>query len=384
MQIYHYHFPADPEIISQVEEGTIFLDIETTGLKKETSLIELIGCGYYDKTDMATPLHIIQWFNDDAISEEAILQAFLHFLSEHQGPLFTFNGEGFDLPFLTAHMEYNEQSLPWTLALESHESVDLFKMLRGFVLLLGLKNGKQKSWERIIGLDREDKYDGGKLIPVYKEYLKKKEQDALDKILLHNMEDIKGLASLAICLAYHKLRLGNYTVIGVEDSGEESISFHLQLDTACPVLLPSFEQTYGRFEMISPDFCLLTIPYKAQKMYHFFSNYQDYYYLPMEDRAIHKSIGAYVDKEHRKKATAQNCYIGLDSLFFPIPGKDAGYGFQVDEISEDKAAIYKESYTHNTVYLSFEELFPESGIGAITKQYIKNVIHAIFLESIRS
>ena len=35
---------------------------------------------------------------------------------------------------------------------------------------------------------------------------------------------------------------------------------------------------------------------------------KDYYYLPAEDIAVHKSIASAVDKEHRVQANASNCY----------------------------------------------------------------------------
>ncbi len=370
--------------MDMAEEGTIFVDIETTGLKKETSLIQLIGCGFYDKEDKDHPLHIIQWFNNDAVSEEEILQSFLHFLGKHKGPLCTFNGESFDLPFLSAHMEYNELSLPWNQALENHESLDLFKLLRGFAPLFGLENGKQKSWEVLLGLDREDLYDGGKLIPVYKEYLKTKKEEDLQKILLHNMEDVKGLALLSVCLSYDQFRSGDFTILGVDESEHDGIIFKLKLDKPCPKALPALSQSMGHFTMPSADHITLTIPYQAGKMYHFYPNHQDYYYLPLEDRAIHKSIGAYVDKEHRRKATAKTCYMPLESLFFPIPKKACGYGFVIEDSNAYQATIYQESYGKKSFYLPFEELFTENEIRPIVKQYLTNVISFIFLEAIHS
>ena len=41
---------------------------------------------------------------------------------------------------------------------------------------------------------------------------------------------------------------------------------------------------------------------------HFYPDYRDYYYLPFEDTAIHRSVGEYVDRSARKKATAKTCY----------------------------------------------------------------------------
>ena len=50
---------------------------------------------------------------------------------------------------------------------------------------------------------------------------------------------------------------------------------------------------------------------------HFYPNYKDYYYLIYEDTAVHKSIGEYVDKTARTKATAKNCYTKKHGLFLP-------------------------------------------------------------------
>ena len=37
----------------------------------------------------------------------------------------------------------------------------------------------------------------------------------------------------------------------------------------------------------------------------------------MEDEAIHKSVGAYVDKDHREKATPDNCCKKVNGCFYP-------------------------------------------------------------------
>ena len=53
--------------------------------------------------------------------------------------------------------------------------------------------------------------------------------------------------------------------------------------------------------------------------YHFFADYKNYYYLPQEDMAVHKSVGAYVEPAFRQKATAGNCYIKKTGTFLPLP-----------------------------------------------------------------
>ncbi|WP_029505456.1 hypothetical protein [Lachnoclostridium phytofermentans] len=49
----------------------------------------------------------------------------------------------------------------------------------------------------------------------------------------------------------------------------------------------------------------------------FFDNYKDYYYLPLEDTAVHKSVGEYVEKEYRQNAKPDTCYIKKTGYFLP-------------------------------------------------------------------
>jgi len=54
-----------------------------------------------------------------------------------------------------------------------------------------------------------------------------------------------------------------------------------------------------------------------EEMKYFYSNYKNYYYLPEEDTAIHKSVASYVDKARRVQATAKNCYTRKLSSYLP-------------------------------------------------------------------
>lgn len=53
---------------------------------------------------------------------------------------------------------------------------------------------------------------------------------------------------------------------------------------------------------------LLKVPIYEEELKYFYSNYHDYYYLPTEDVALHKSVAGFVDKAHRVNATAATCY----------------------------------------------------------------------------
>ena len=61
----------------------------------------------------------------------------------------------------------------------------------------------------------------------------------------------------------------------------------------------------------------LRVPMYEEEMKYFYSNYKDYYYLPKEDTAIHKSVASFVDKEYREQALASNCYTRKVSTYLP-------------------------------------------------------------------
>ncbi len=62
---------------------------------------------------------------------------------------------------------------------------------------------------------------------------------------------------------------------------------------------------------------ILKVPVYEEEMKYFYSNYKDYYYLPAEDVALHKSVAAFVDKDHRVQAAAANCYTRKYAVYLP-------------------------------------------------------------------
>ena len=73
----------------------------------------------------------------------------------------------------------------------------------------------------------------------------------------------------------------------------------------------------------------IMIPFYYGVLKHFFENYKDYYYLPLEDTAVHKSVAEYVEKDYRKKATKDTCYIKKDGVFLPQLDKTRTPEFQL-------------------------------------------------------
>ena len=63
----------------------------------------------------------------------------------------------------------------------------------------------------------------------------------------------------------------------------------------------------------------LAVPLYEGELKYFFVDYKNYYYLPAEDCAIHKSVGTYVDRKARRQATARTCYQKRYGHFIPQP-----------------------------------------------------------------
>jgi len=334
------------ERLGKLEE-LLFFDIETTGFSGDYSNLYLIGCTYH--RDGAW--HLLQWFADTADSETELLESFFHFLKQFT-TVVHFNGDGFDIPYLLKRC----QALKLPYDFSGITSIDIYKRIKPYRKLLKLENLKQKSIERFLGIHREDQYNGGQLIEVYKDYLTTHEDKLYDMLMLHNREDLEGMPLILPILNYpdfleHDFTLADTTLTeNTADQTQEhpTLVATLKSPYAIPVAFNcSCESTF-----ISVNCCgnqlTLTIPLFQGTLKYFYPNYKDYYYLIYEDTAVHKSIGDFVDKSARKKATAQTCYSKRCGIFLP----------QLSTIWEP---ALKENYKDKLTYAEYTpELFLDS------------------------
>ena len=85
---------------------------------------------------------------------------------------------------------------------------------------------------------------------------------------------------------------------------------------------------------------------------------KDYYYLPKEDIAIHKSVASFVDKEYREKAKASNCYNRKEGEFLP----------QYEEIMHPE---FRKEYKDKVRYFELTTDFISSDI--MLRRYISHI-----------
>ena len=124
-------------------------------------------------------------------------------------------------------------------------------------------------------------------------------------------------------LAYYDLINGDIKAKKVQANHYKDLSKNtrkellitITFDTALPkTVYAAANDCYFRGE---GNEATIKVPIYDEELKYYYSNYKDYYYLPDEDVALHKSVATFVDKEHRIQANATNCYTRKQSSYLP-------------------------------------------------------------------
>ncbi|HBH99680.1 MAG TPA: elongation subunit of DNA-dependent DNA polymerase [Lachnospiraceae bacterium] len=295
-------------------EDSVFFDIETTGFSPVNTSLYLIGCA----RRKGNLICIDQFFADTPDEERLILSAFLELLKPYR-TLITFNGLGFDIPYLTAKCQTYGMPAPFL----EFSNLDIFRALSKFKKIFKLPNLKQKTVEKFLGIGREDLYSGGDLINVYHQYVATQEEEARYLLQIHNYEDVLGMIDLLPILSYPQIFQGAFTVDSIVKNLYED--YQSITKNECIITLKNqypvpkrISYGFDQFYLTSyQDTTKLSIKIYSGELKYFYPNYKDYYYLPEEDTAIHKSVAFYVDKNYRTKAKAATCYSKKTGCFLP-------------------------------------------------------------------
>lgn len=295
-------------------ENFLFVDIETTGFAAKSSSLYLIGTAFFSEGNW----QIRQWFAENPGEEAALLDSFFAFASSYTH-LIHFNGNNFDLPYLLQKcVQYKK---PHTF--DAYEGIDLYKRLSPYKAFLHVPNCKQKTLEALLGIPRKDRYHGGELIEVYRQYVQNPTADGKTLLLLHNREDMQGMLQILPLLAVYDLFNGDIRAKKVQAQhyvdyhGQDGQELLMKLALATPLPFPLSDFSNGCYFSGEKDIGILKVPLYEEEMKYFYANYKDYYYLPEEDIALHKSVAGFVDKAHRIQASASNCYTRKYGLFLP-------------------------------------------------------------------
>ena len=335
MKKYRYSYEPDNITMPAFEKNSIFLDIETTGFSRTSTFLTIIGLAWMEEGKII----IEQWLNENGRQEEPLLLIELErFLKTTPAlpQLIHYNGTTFDLPYLKA--KYEQYHLPCSLS--ECTSFDLYHMAKKFRHFLSLEGLKQKNLEECFGLFREDKLSGQELIDVYLEGIHRNDEQLLHAYLLHNKEDMEGMVFLQNLLKLNTVFDGEFQIDEwSENETGTSLSVKLSGDYYLyKTISVSYEQIHFTFEKNS---IRIHLPVRQMEARYFYENYKDYYYLPGEDCAMHKSVAEYVEKEYRIKATRETCYMKKTDFYLPLP---------LPASSRLRKAVIKECFNLNLFY----------------------------------
>ncbi|MCI7129471.1 MAG: ribonuclease H-like domain-containing protein [Lachnospiraceae bacterium] len=308
-----------PIISTLLQPGDLFLDIETTGLSRARHQIYLIGMASVVDNNH---IYVNQLFSDNPQDEEALLTCFADALQTLEVKrIITFNGNSFDLPFLLERAALHAISLSF----EAFELFDIYKEVSRRKNMLQLQNYRQKTVEQFLGICREDKYSGGELIKVYENYVRCPNAEAAHLLQLHNYEDVLGMIDLLAVFAYDEFfsspahvvsaSVENYT--DIDGNPAEELIAVLTPPCELPGCLSCTQPVSGAYLHAAGKHVRLRVPLFQGMARLYYLDYKNYYYLPAEDMAIHKSVATCVDKAYREKATPENCYskVAVDDAF---------------------------------------------------------------------
>lgn len=343
------------------QDDCIFFDIETTGFSPATSSIYLIGC----LRKQGDNLVIDQFFAESKEDESEILRCFMEVLHQHK-TIISFNGIGFDIPFIKAKCD--------TYGIEEHLKdfayIDIFKLISSIKFLLKLPNYKQKTLENFLDIHRDDKFSGGELINVYDDYVKSHSEEAKELLLLHNFEDVTGMLDLIPAISYRNILKGGYRVKEAEIlpftsyDGQDGKEMIITLENDYIVPKRVSYQFKDFYITIHKNTTKIRIPIYDGELKYFYENYKDYFYLPAEDMAVHKSVATFVDKQYRERAKASTCYTRKSGSFLP----------QLNTIMNP---TFKLDYKDKISYFELTNDFMESDV--MLRRYVNHIFEQAML-----
>ena len=173
----------------------IILDIETTGFSREKASVILIGLLIKSENQLISK----QIFSESLKEEASILLELINILESLKDYFFiTYNGHSFDLPFINSKLRQHNINYQINL----NNNFDLYRLIRKNKNLINLKRYNLKTIEKFLDINRSDTISGKESIQLYYDYLATGSETKLEKILLHNYEDIRYLIPLVKILKY--------------------------------------------------------------------------------------------------------------------------------------------------------------------------------------
>lgn len=316
------------------DADTLFFDIECTGLSPRKSFIYLIGFA----VRLGNKITITQLLAKNESEEIEIIQEFEKVISNYDC-LLGFNSTRFDESFIVERC----RKYHFNTAIKSKKHVDMYLTSTKAKCLLNLPNYKQKTIEAFLGLNRDDKYNGGELIPVYQHYSITGDQESKDLVLLHNYEDVKGMIYIADILCYSDLLSCDIEFLSKEIDNNK-IRYELKTNISLPNSINKIRE-YGMY-IIKDNRIYVTLNLYSGALYTFLPDYKNYYYLIDENIIIPRSLGESIDKTNRRPATKKDCKVSCEAVFLQLP----------DKLEVGNKRIFKPDYDSKASFIVIDDI----------------------------
>lgn len=184
IDIINYEDPYKPSIYNRTDD--IYLDIETTGLKRNSDYAWVIGAAFVQEDKIESKQIFIKSKDDE---KESLL--YLNELLKNKQRIVTFNGNIFDIPFL------NERAAAYGVTLNfPQEQYDLYELIRKHNKFLMIRRINLKTAEKFMRIERNDPLAGKETLTLYKTYVETGYEYLKKSLLNHNYYDIKNLPPL--------------------------------------------------------------------------------------------------------------------------------------------------------------------------------------------
>lgn len=336
--------------MKETSDQYLFFDIETTGLSAARSDLYLIGYGTIINNEQ---FRITLLFNDDGCSEPKILAAFKEILSDYKY-LVTYNGDTFNLPYIKEKYRQFRQEISF----DSIISIDVYRKIRKYKKLLRMDSMKQSALESVMGMERDEFHSGGLLIDTYHDYLGTKDTQLLDMLLSHNKDDIYGLFYVSGALTLTSFFDGDFEISETTCTDTQFMiciqtrKLAIPFDTNCNDIHIS-----GKDEIVT-----INIPAIHDTLKYFYKDYKNYFYLPLEQTAIHKDVACYVENAYKEKARPETAYTTKSSVF-------------IRQNKFKMPHIFKYEHTDKDGYIELDDAFINDRIQL--KEYLLNILKQI-------
>ena len=256
-------------------------------------------------------VRLISWISEQESDEYEMLTALSDALDSIRR-IITFNGNAFDLPHL--HQKYKAFDLMDPL--QGKQYLDLMLRLKPISRFLALPSGKLADFAGFLHLAQPDASDEASFR--FHPGAEDKHEASTPNDALYTLE--------CMSLLHYADFLDQGARIREVTTDEERVIFRLHYPDGFPVGFSVHDSGFHlRFSedgtvLLSSRICNGSIRY-----YH--TDVKNYWYLPLEGYAIHKSAAQYVDKSRREKAVRENCYhlVSVSPAFLQDPAMLDGY-----------------------------------------------------------